>query len=155
MKSSHVRSRFLLALCAGALAPFALALAIAAYAAAPLKNATYKGTTSEHGAVSFKVSANGKKLLNFTGAIGYNGKCGQGGGPGYVFNASIAIGRAGRFSGVTEGRLSTIKPVQLKISGAINGHSASGTIEKPGLRCKSGPHPNTNPYSESFTARAR
>ena len=38
------------------------------------------GTTSEHGTVTFKAVSGGAALASFKSTLGYNGKCGQGGG---------------------------------------------------------------------------
>ncbi|MGH2886353.1 MAG: hypothetical protein ACRDPA_27260, partial [Solirubrobacteraceae bacterium] len=54
-----------------------------AFAANRVIPGTYSGTTSEHQPVTLKVVSNGDAITNFNTLLGYNGKCGQGGGPGY------------------------------------------------------------------------
>jgi hypothetical protein len=134
-----------------------LILAAAAGAArAPTKGATYSGMTSPPGAsaVTFKVSANGKQVLNFATYLGYDGKCGQGGGPTYKVKARSLALHGGRFAGTAKGTLGTIKPVTVKISGRIAGPNASGSVVEPaGFRCKS-IDKGANAYSETFTAKA-
>ncbi|HVR06027.1 MAG TPA: hypothetical protein VMS02_08290 [Solirubrobacteraceae bacterium] len=134
-----------------------LILAAAAVAAkAPIKGASYRGMTSPPGAssVTFKVSANGKQVLNFTTHLGYNGKCGQGGGPTYEVKAHVLALHGGRFAGTAKGTLGTIKPVTVKISGRIAAGNASGSVVEPaGFRCKS-IDKGANAYSETFTAKA-
>jgi hypothetical protein len=105
--------------------------------------------------VTFQVSSNGRKVLNFKTRLGYDGKCGQGGGPSYEVHASpIAIGRTGRFTATTRGVLGPFHATVV-ISGRIRGREASGTLEVPGLHCATGAHPGANPYFASFTAHAR
>src|SRR5690349_20463029 len=69
-------------------AVFALLGVSAAAANGPVKGATYAGgagrepgTFRAGEAVTFRVARNGTHVLNFTTKLGYNGKCGQGGGP--------------------------------------------------------------------------
>lgn len=118
---------------------------------------SYSGKTAKPGEVpvTFMVSANGKKILNFSTTLGYNGKCGQGGGPGYeVKVASMAITAKGSFSASVTGTFpvgaAKVKPIKVKVSGHISGSSASGTVFKPGATCSKSNH--ADPYSESFTA---
>jgi hypothetical protein len=152
------RARGLLAL---ALLGALLVCAAAAAAKAPVKGAKYTGVTSSPGSspVTFAVSANGKRILKFTAHLGYNGKCGQGGGPTYEVKAgSIPIRAGGKFSATTKGTLSgtalAVKPVTVKISGRISGRTAIGSVVEPGgLRCKT-THKGANSYSATFTAKA-
>ncbi len=134
-----------------------LALAAAAVAAKPLKRASYSGTTSEQTRVTFKVSRSGKQIEAFNARLGYNGHCGQGGGPSYdVLVHTIEIGHGGKFSTTTKAALKgvpSVKPVTVKVSGRISGRSANGSIVEPGNHC-SAPHAGVLPYSETFTARA-
>jgi hypothetical protein len=147
-----------------------LAAVIAALAAAMLaatalgsvrKGATYKGTTSEpNGTVGFKVSANGKKVLNFTTLIGYDDKCefkgGVGGAPTYELRvSSMSIRSNGSFAGSATGKVGPFHQ-SFKIAGRIKGKKASGTVENPTNLCGTdSPHPTTKAYFEMFTARAK
>ena len=71
-----------------------------AFAATPIKRATYEGkiarTSNVTYSISFKVSANGKHVSNFTLANGYPVYC-QGGGFGTVQKASGTIAKNGTF----------------------------------------------------------
>lgn len=75
----------------------------AALAAGPIKGATYKGklklapASSVTFPISFKVSANAKRVSNFTFAHGYPVYC-QGGGFGQVQAASSPIAKNGTFT---------------------------------------------------------
>src|ERR1700733_7584301 len=72
----------------------------------PVKGASYSGSTTEHTPVTFMVSASGKAIKHFASALGYNGACGQGGGPGYQFNdASLTIKAKGKFTGTVRGHI--------------------------------------------------
>lgn len=139
-----------------------LPLTVAAVAGAtkpvkgPIKGSAYGGTTSEHGAVTFMVSKNGKRIVNFKTNLGYNGHCGQGGGPGYEIQiSSIAIGPGGKFQAKTKGTFPNaaahVTPVTVKVSGHIAGTKAAGAVIDPGNVC-SAPHKGVLPYSETFTA---
>lgn len=117
---------------------------------------SYSGITSESGSVTFTVSSNGKRVLSFSTAVGYDGKCGQGGGPGFEVKVkSMAISAKGAFSATVMGTFpvaaAKVKPLKMKVSGHISGSSASGTVFAPGDMCTGGNH--ANPYSETFTAK--
>jgi hypothetical protein len=123
----------------------------------PVKGATYTGTTSEMETLSFKVSTSGRDVLSLTTDIGYDGACGQGGGPGFDVDVkSIAIEKGGKFSAKTTGVFpsSTLKvePMKLKVTGTIDGATASGSVAEVGGKCKA--PASGNPYSETFTAKA-
>jgi hypothetical protein len=124
-----------------------LATAGAAVAADHVDTGTYFGTTSEHGAVTFKVVDNGAAITNFRTQIGYNGKCGQGGGPGYnVVISRIAIPANGKFSKKTTLKILTFHAPG-EVSGKASGRKVTGKVVqflhgKPN-RC----------YVETFTAR--
>jgi hypothetical protein len=147
--------------------PLALALICAllagsasvAVAGAPVKNGSYSGVTSEKGLVSFKVSANGKRILSFSTAVGYNGKCGQGGGPGFEIKvSSISIHARGKFAVTVKGTLPGaaihVSPITVKLSGRISGKHASGTVAQTGDHPCTTTNVGANPYSETFTATA-
>jgi hypothetical protein len=87
----------------GAIALIALvatAEGAAAFAATPIKGATYEGkiahTSNVAYSISFKVSANGKRVSNFTLTNGYPVYC-QGGGFGTVQKASGTVAKNGTF----------------------------------------------------------
>lgn len=155
MKTLRTRGPLALALVCALLV--LAAVAAATKAPKPVKGATYSGMTSEQSPVTFKVSKSGNQIKAFTALLAYNGHCGQGGGPGYeVVVGTMGIGAGGKFSTTTKAALkgvSAVKPVKVKVSGRISGHSASGSIVEPGNHC-SAPHAGTLPYSETFTARA-
>jgi hypothetical protein len=134
------------------------ALVTAAVAvAAPVRNGTYRGLTARGANVTFKVSANGKKVLGFTTILGYDGKCGQGGGPAWTVKvSSMALKSNGGFSGTGSGTLSVLKPVTIKVAGRIKGRNASGTVEEPAaFHCQTGPNKGANAYATTFTAKAK
>lgn len=136
----------------------ATAVALAAKSHSHAKHAepgSYSGTTSKPGEVpvTFKVSANGKHILQFSTSLGYDGKCGQGGAPSYeVKVASMAISSKGTFAAVTKGTfpVKSVKPIKVKVSGRISGGTASGRVFKPGAHCSA--TNKANPFSETFTA---
>jgi hypothetical protein len=139
------------------LAALALALLAASALAGVKKGATYRGTTSEQRqAVSFKVSSNGRKILNFVTRLGYNGKCGQGGGPSYeVHVPSMSITSGGSFKGKVAVSLGPSQ-ASVSVSGRIKGSKAGGVVEDPAaLRCTSQPNLGANSYRETFLAKAK
>jgi hypothetical protein len=125
---------------------------------APVKGATYTGSTSEQIPVTFGVAKSGRRIQGFTTRLGYNGQCGQGGGPSYEIKVrSMGIGAGGKFAATTKGTLSNVaihvKPVKVKITGRIAGRTASGTVFEPGNPCTT-LHKGKPAYSETFTAAA-
>lgn len=82
------------------IAVVATAEGAAAFAAMPIRGATYVGkiarTSNVRYSISFKVSANRKRVSNFTLANGYPVYC-QGGGFGAVQQASGTIAKKGTF----------------------------------------------------------
>jgi hypothetical protein len=135
-----------------AVALTASVLAVDAFAA-PTKG-SYTGTTSEKSPITFKVV--GKRVKAITSSLGYDSKCGPGGGPGFSFVApSAAIGADGHFSVTVTAHAGTAKGI-IKISGVISGHSAHGTIIEPTpyFTCHP-PNQHVNPYSETFVAKAK
>ncbi|HEU0249996.1 MAG TPA: hypothetical protein VFR48_04655 [Solirubrobacteraceae bacterium] len=142
----------------GSVALLAFAAAGTAVAKAPTKG-NYQGLTSEKIAVTFEVSAGGKNILNFTTALGYNGKCGQGGGPGFEIKVKAIRVSHGKFSATTKGTLHAavvVKPIDVKISGHISGKKATGTVAQTGGKNKCTTiDKGANPYSETFTASTK
>jgi hypothetical protein len=145
MGSKRTVRRWRLAVSLGA--AMALVCAGAAFAANHVTTGSYTGTTSEHIAVTFKVVSGGHAITNFKTEIGYNGKCGQGGGPGYnVVISRIAIAANGKFSKKT-----TLKLLQFhapgEVSGTASGSKVTGKVEQF-------LHGKVNKcYVETFTAR--
>jgi len=125
----------------------AVATAGAAVAANHVDPGFYFGTTSEHGTVTFKVVANGAAITNFKTQLGYNGKCGQGGGPGYnVVIPRIAIPATGKFSKKT-----TLKLLKLRAPGEVSGTASGSKVTGKVVQFLHG-KPNKC-YVETFTAR--
>lgn len=123
-----------------------LATAGVALAATPLGTGKYAGTTSEHGAVTFKVVSNGTAITSFKTTLGYNGKCGQGGGPGYnVSIARIAIPASGKFSKKT-----TLRFESFHAPGAVSGTASGSKVTGKVVQFLQG-KPNRC-YIETFSA---
>jgi hypothetical protein len=125
------------------------ALAQAASKTVPVKAGSYSGTSSESAAVTFSIT--GRAIGKFKTTIGYNGKCGQGGGPGFTILANgVAIASNGTFSK----KITLVGPVKSvpnhsgKLTGKVSGTTVTGsiideTLNKPG-QC--------NGYTETFSA---
>ena len=104
MRSRFLRSRPRRLLPAAALLLLALTLAGLAVAATPKKGATYSGLitrvidgSSSTFPISFQVSANGKKVRNFTLESDYPIYC-EGGGFGEAQKATATISKQGTFT---------------------------------------------------------
>jgi hypothetical protein len=119
-------------------------------ALASVKSGSYIGSTSEGGTVTLTISRGGRAVTHFHAEIGYNGKCGQGGGPGLTAApSSIPIGRRGSFNEpvrliLRAGSLSINDPG--RVLGKVSGSTITGTIEQY-LKGKV-----NKCYVESFTA---
>jgi hypothetical protein len=126
-----------------------LATAGAAIAASPLSTGKYSGTTSENIAVTFKVVDHGAAITGFKTQLGYNGKCGQGGGPGYNVSISrIAIAASGKFSKNT-----TLRLLKLHAPGRVSGTASGSTVTGKVVQFL---HGKANKcYTETFTATKR
>jgi len=135
-------------LAAGLGAAVALVTAGAAFAANHVSPGTYSGTTSEHQPVTFKVASNGHAITNFKTTLGYNDKCGQGGGPDFnVVVSRIAIAANGKFSKKTTLKLFTTHAPG-EVTGSASGSKVTGKVEQF-------LHGKVNKcYVETFTARA-
>jgi hypothetical protein len=116
-----------------------------AVALAAVKAGRYSGTTSEKGPVTLTV-ANGK-ITGFHAELGYNGRCGQGGGPVLTASPGSIPIHNGRFSANVRLRLKTVVNDAGTIEGRASGSKVSGTIVEllngKANRC----------YTETFTAR--
>lgn len=109
----------------------------------------YAGVTSERGGVAFRVSKDRRSIVGFRTLLGYNGKCGQGGGPGLTAAARrIRIDRHGRFRvGVTltfPQNPRAVRPSRGTIAGRVLGATVRGSVVERG---------NAKCYSETFSAR--
>ena len=145
MATRRILGRGRLAIALGSCA--VLATAGAAVAADHVDSGSYFGTNSEHGTVTFTVVDNGAAIKNFRTQIGYNGKCGQGGGPGYnVFISRIAIPANGKFSNKT-----TLKILKFHAPGEVSGKASGGKVTGKVVQFLHG-KPNKC-YVETFTAR--
>ena len=143
--ASPARGRFA-AVLAATLA--ALLLLGGALALGALRAGSYLGTTSEQRPVSFTV-AHGR-ITHFKAELGYNGQCGQGGGPELTAApASIAIGDHGHFAVSVRLKLGTLVNEPGRIEGRASRSSVSGKV----LQILHG-KPNRC-YIETFTARRR
>lgn len=122
--------------------------AAAAMAMANAKSGSYKGTTSESSAVTFKITGGGHTILNFSTTLGYNGKCGSGGGPAYYAKASrITIGRGGKFSKKVT---LAFPPAHIKAPGKISGTARGTQVHGAVVQYLKG-KPNRC-YTETFSA---
>lgn len=100
-------------------------LTAAAISQAAIKPGTYTGQSSEHQLVTVKIQGHTIKSLKTT--IGYNGKCGQGGGPGYNIDAkNVKIGKHGSFSAHI--KLRGIVPAIKAVNGTLKGKAANGKV---------------------------
>ena len=124
------------------------ALLTAALALAGARTGTYSGTTSENQAVTFKITSHGKVISNFSTVIGYDGKCGQGGGAPYNVKARrIAIGAGGKFSKQVTFRFA---PAHISSPGRISGTAKGSSVHGKVVQYLKG-KPNRC-YTETFTA---
>jgi hypothetical protein len=125
-----------------------LAIAGVALAATPLSTGKYFGSNSENGQVTFKVVSHGTALTNFKSTLGYNGKCGQGGGPGYnVKIARIAIPTSGKFTKKT-----TLRLLTFHAPGEVTGKVSASGFEVKGKIIQFLHGKPNKCYTETFTA---
>jgi hypothetical protein len=116
----------------------ACSLAVGAVALAatkpPHKPGHYGGASSEGQSVTFQVSKSGTSIQSFKTSIGYNGKCGQGGGPGFLPEASRISIKHGSFSIAVKfrGVTPSIPPMNGKITGKFSGSTVNGTVARTG-----------------------
>jgi hypothetical protein len=127
------------------------ALAQAAGHPVSVKAGNYKGTTSEHSRVTFKIVS--RSIRNFSTTVYYNGSCGQGGGPGFTIAAKgpMKVDKAGKFSAnlTLVGPVKAVKNQKGKLTGKVSGATVTGTIvdttQEHASFCQHG-------YNERFTA---
>jgi hypothetical protein len=129
-----------------------LLAATVAWAGKPVKGASYAALSRQGEPLSFKVSSSGKQVQGFSTFLGYNGACGQGGGPAYTVKAGTISIRSGRFSTTTTGKgpIASVKSIRVHIQGSFSGRSATVTVAELGIHC---PRSSKNPYSETFAAK--
>jgi hypothetical protein len=127
-----------------------LTLATIALAAGKAPNAgTYEGTSSEKGPVTLEVAKGGAAVVGFKTVIGYDGKCGQGGGPGFEPQVAKAPIKKGRFSVTVmfKGEVPSIPSKKGKVTGRFAGGTVTGTVVIPSLKIKT-----CLPYRETYSA---
>ena len=134
---------------------FSLLLSLVLAAAAPAagkapKAGTYEGASSEKGPVTLKVAKGA--VVSLKTAIGYDGKCGQGGGPGFEPQVSKASIKKGSFSVTVtfKGEVPSIPSKQGKVTGKFSGSTVKGTVAIPSLKTSSGCLSYTETYSASW-----
>jgi hypothetical protein len=130
------------------LLPLAFATVALAAGKAP-KAGTYEGISSEKGPVTLTVAKGGVAVVGFKTAIGYDGKCGQGGGPGFEPRVSRAAIEHGRFSVTVtfKGEVPSIPSKKGKVTGRFSGGTVTGTVVIPSLKTK-----GCLSYSETYSA---
>ncbi|HXA54873.1 MAG TPA: hypothetical protein VNV37_08370 [Solirubrobacteraceae bacterium] len=149
-RASHPRGGRVRRMTAAALVISLLLAAVALAATEAPKAGTYEGTNSEKGPVVLKVAKGGTGVLGFKTAIGYDGKCGQGGGPGFepeIFGARIKNGRFA-VTAKFKGEVPSIPAKQGKVTGRFSGTKVTGTVVIPSLKTKKG----CLSYAETYTA---
>ncbi|MFN8176220.1 MAG: hypothetical protein U0T02_14245 [Solirubrobacteraceae bacterium] len=125
------------------------AAAVASGATAAPRAGSYAGTTSERSLVTFRIAPGHHSITGFHAFLGYNGRCGPGGGPGLTAAARpIAIGRYGRVRATVrltfpQNPRAVPHPGRATISGHVTGGAARGSVVKVS---------NRKCYSESFRA---
>jgi hypothetical protein len=130
---------------------FSLSLAAVALAASKAPKAgIYEGTSSEKGPVTLKVAKGGAAVVSFKTVIGYDGKCGQGGGPGFEPKVTNAPIKKGRFSVTVtfKGEVPSIPSKKGKVTGRFSGGTVTGTVVIPSLKTQTG----CLSYSETYSA---
>jgi hypothetical protein len=133
--------------------PLSLALATVAMAAGKAPKAgTYEGTSSEKGPVTLRVAKGGVAVVSFKTAIGYDGKCGQGGGPGFEPQVTNAPIKKGRFSATVtfKGEVPSIPSKKGKVTGRFSGSTVTGTVVIPSLKLQTGCLSYNETYSASW-----
>ncbi len=136
-------------------AALVLALVFAAMALAAQKapkSGTYEGTSSEKSPVTFKVSKGGSSVQGFKTDIGYDGKCGQGGGPGYEAAIAKVPIKQGSFAITTtfKGPVASVASKPGRVTGRFSGTTVHGTVTIPSLKSKKICLAYTEAYSASW-----
>ena len=117
----------------------------------------YVGTTTEHGSVTFTLTA--RTVANFKVQDGYNDGCkfagGVGGIPSYTISIKLmALSHAGRFAAhVTESNSPFPGTAVVAVTGRFVGRTVFGTVTVVGKACGTdSPTPTASMYYESFSA---
>ncbi|HEX7609029.1 MAG TPA: hypothetical protein VF380_00020 [Solirubrobacteraceae bacterium] len=123
----------------------------AVLAIASVRSGKYSGLTSEGGPVTLTAAAGGRTITHFKAVLGYNGKCGQGGGPALTAApASMTVQAGGSFSkDVTLSLTGIANPIHEpgRVFGKATGSKVTGTVEQF-------LHGKVNKcYVETFTAK--
>lgn len=135
-----------------------LALAAVALAAgrAP-RTGLYSGSSSEREPVTLTVKKVHRRLavVSVSTTIGYDGKCGQGGGPGFMPVVRDARIKHGRFSATVtfKGEVSSIPSKKGTVTGRFSAGKVKGTIGLPGLKLKNGCQPYVETYHATWKHR--
>ena len=141
------------------LAPLFSLLATAATAQAsakPPKSGRYLAKTSEGSPISFVVSAGRKTITALASSLGYDGRCGQGGGPTFSFTfPAITITAHGHFTAATTGTDNATRGT-IRVTGVISKTSSRRMILEPTpfFAC-SGANAKLSAYSATFAASTR
>jgi hypothetical protein len=120
----------------GALPAAAIAVLVcgAVLAMASTRSGKYSGATSEGGAVTLTVAPGGRAITHFHAVLGYNGKCGPGGGPGLTAApVPMTIQAGGSFSrNVTLSLTGIANPIHDpgRVFGKVSGSKVTGTVEQ-------------------------
>ncbi|MHB8532487.1 MAG: hypothetical protein ACYDC2_07185 [Solirubrobacteraceae bacterium] len=109
-----------------------IAALLSAVAAAAVSSGKYTGRTSEGTPVTLTVAAGGHAITHFRGELGYNGKCGPGGGPLLIpsIPGSIHVGANGSFGANVRLKLGKVVNDPGRVFGVARGSKVSGTIEQ-------------------------
>lgn len=116
-----------------------------------VKAGSYSGQTSEKVSITFKIV--GRSIESLHTAIGYNRKCGQGGGPGYTISVNkIKIESNGGYSAkiTLKGQVAAVKSSPGTLKGKASGSTVTGKIVDSSTAKFS-----CNGYTETFTARLK
>jgi hypothetical protein len=81
--------------------------------------------------VTLTIAANRKTITHFHAVLGYNGKCGPGGGPGLTAApANISIRAGGSFSKNVTLSFGNIVHDPGRVFGKVSGSKVTGTVEQ-------------------------
>lgn len=133
-----------------AIAALGTTLIVGSIASAAVKSGSYTGTNSEGGTVTLKIT--GHKLEQLKTDIGYDDKCGAGGGPGYAVDANrVTITNKGKFSArVKLVSFDTgVATVPGSLTGKATGDKVTGKIVDMSADLL---HAKCNGYIETFSA---
>jgi len=151
--SSASRKGWVVVVSASVALALSAAVAQAAVKTVIVASGNYAGKTSERDTVTFKIAR--REIINFSTYDGYNGSCGQGGGPSFrisVAKRNIPINAAGKFStGITLlAPVPTVHNDAGTLTGTVAGGRVTGTIvnvtQEHRKFCTRG-------YNETFTAQ--